>query len=93
MPIDLSFSCWFFFLFRKSQHVLGAILGMRSLPGFPYDRQQSLGAYLGLSIFAVWTSRNYLTRILKHAAVGRSGLDESNEPMRYRMLFSELFLV
>ena len=84
MPIDLSFSCWFFFLFRKSQHVLGAILGMRSLPGFPYDRQQSLGAYLGLSIFAVWTSRKYLTRILKHAAVGRSGLDESNEPMRYR---------
>ena len=38
---------------------------------------------MGLSIFAVWTSRKYLTRILKHTAVGRSGLDESNEPIRY----------
>ena len=43
MPLDLSFSCWFFYLFRKMQRVAGAIIGVRGLPGFPYDRQQSLG--------------------------------------------------
>ena len=84
MPLDLSFSCWFFFLFRKFQHVLGSILGLRSF-GFPFDRQQSLGAYLGLSVVAVWISRKYLIRIFRHAIIEReSDLDESNEPMRYR---------
>ena len=84
MPLDLSFSCWFFFLFRKFQHVLSSALGLRSF-GFPFDRQQSLGAYLGLSVIAIWTSRKYLIRIFRHALIERkSDLDESNEPIRYR---------
>ena len=92
MPLDLSFSCWFFYLFRKSQRILGAVLGIRSLPGFPYDRQQSLGAYLGLSIFAVWASRKYFKEVLKQAVKIRSrrttdGIDDSDEPMRYRTAF------
>ena len=85
MPLDLSFSCWFFYLFRKSQRIFGAIVGIRSLPGFPYDRQQSLGAYLGLSLFAIWASRRYVAEIIKQVLTGRSSLDESVEPMRYRM--------
>ena len=84
MPLDLSFSCWFFYLFRKMQRVAGAIIGVRGLPGFPYDRQQSLGAYLGLAIFAIWASRKYLAEVFKQITTGRSSLDESVEPMRYR---------
>ncbi len=84
MPLDLSFSCWFFYLFRKGQRVLGAVLGIRSLPGFPYDRQQSLGAYLGLSLFALWASRRYIAEIFKQVTTGQSDLDDSVEPMRYR---------
>ena len=84
MPLDLSFSCWFFYLFRKMQRVAGAIVGVRGLPGFPYDRQQSLGAYLGLAIFAIWASRKYLAEVFKQITTGRSSLDESVEPMRYR---------
>jgi hypothetical protein len=82
MPLDLSFSCWFFYLFRKSQMVLSSILGLRSLPGFPYDREQSLGAYIGLSLFALWASRNHIKGILK-AALFRSE-DDKAEPLRYR---------
>lgn len=87
MPLDLSFSCWFFYFFRKAQRILGAVWGIRSLPGFPYDRQQSLGGYLGLSLFAIWASRRYLKSVLSHAILGRSKsekLDDSSEPMRYR---------
>jgi hypothetical protein len=84
MPLDLSFSCWFFFLFRKAQHVLGTAIGIRSLPGFPYDRQQSLGAYLGVSLFAVWASRRYLGALLSNALRNRRLSDESREPMSYR---------
>ena len=90
MPLDLSFSCWFFYLFRKMQRVGGAIIGVRGLPGFPYDRQQSLGAYLGLAIFAVWASRKYLAEVFKQVTTGRSSLDESVEPMRYRLRLSVL---
>ena len=82
MPLDLSFSCWFFYLFRKSQMILGAIIGLRSLPNFPYDREQSLGAYIGLSLFALWASRRHIKEILK-AALFRSEYDE-DEPLRYR---------
>jgi len=84
MPIDLSFSCWFFYLFRKSQRILGAVWGIRSLPGFPYDRQQSLGAYLGLSMFAIWASRKYFKEVLKQAVLGKSRIGDSYEPLRYR---------
>ena len=66
------------------QRVAGAIIGIRGLPGFPYDRQQSLGAYLGLAIFAIWASRKYLSEVFKQVFTGRSNLDESVEPMRYR---------
>jgi len=82
MPLDLSFSCWFFYLFRKSEMILGSILGIRSLPNFPYDREQSLGAYIGLSIFALWSGRRYIKGILK-LAVFRSE-DDASEPLRYR---------
>lgn len=82
MPLDLSFSCWFFYLFRKSQMVFGAIAGLKSLPNFPYDREQSLGAYIGLSIFALWSGRHYIRGILK-TAMSRS-TDDMSEPMRYR---------
>jgi hypothetical protein len=32
MPLDLSFSCWFFYLFWQFERVFGAIFGWRSLP-------------------------------------------------------------
>lgn len=92
MPLDLSFSCWFFFLFRKAQHILGTALGIRSLPGFPYDRQQSLGAYLGVSLFAMWASRRHLKTLVAHAFRNRRVPHESREPMSYRMaLLGALF--
>jgi len=82
MPLDLSFSCWFFYLFRKSQMILGAILGLRSLPNFPYDREQSLGAYIGLSLFALWSGRRYIKGVLKSALLRSE--DDASEPLRYR---------
>jgi len=48
LPLDLSFSIWFFYLFRKAQQVLGAAMGLRALPNFPYLNQQSSGAWIGV---------------------------------------------
>ena len=81
VPLELSFSVWFFFLFTKFQLVLGSIGGWKSLPGFPYYNQQGIGAWLTLGVLILWVSRPHLktvfTMVLKPSAA-------SNEPFQYR---------
>ena len=82
IPLDLSFSCWFFYLFWKVQRVAGSALGLRH--GFPYSTEQSFGAYVGLGITAFWISRKYLMQVARKVFGVRSELDDSKEPFRYR---------
>ena len=84
MPLDLSFSCWFFYLFWKGEHILGSILGLKSLPGFPYPDEQSWGAYMALVLFALFLSRRYLLRVFLGIFSSKEKVDESKEPLRYR---------
>jgi hypothetical protein len=44
---------------------------------------QSSGAWLGIGIIALWLTRRHLAAALRKA-FGRSELDDSNEPLRYR---------
>jgi hypothetical protein len=82
IPLDLSFSCWFFYLFWKFQVVIGNLLGLRH--GFPYSTEQSFGAYIGLGITAFWFSRKYLIQVARRVMGTKSELDDSKEPFRYR---------
>ncbi len=84
MPLDLAFSCWFFYLFWKLESVLGASLGLRSLPEFPYIKPQSSGAYLAIGVLAIWSGRRHIIHLLK-ALFRKSSLDDAEEPMRYRV--------
>jgi hypothetical protein len=87
IPLDLLFSCWAFYWFYKTQILVGAIMGWRSLPGFPYAREQAFGAYVGLFVFALWAGRKHLAQVLKTAVyIGRTSdrADDSGEPMSYR---------
>ena len=45
MPLEMSFSIWFFYWFWKAQRILGSALGLDVMPGFPYDWQQVMGGY------------------------------------------------
>ncbi|UCH35894.1 MAG: hypothetical protein JSV65_05945 [Armatimonadota bacterium] len=83
LPLDLSFSCWFFYLFRKLQHVGGAMVGFDRLREFPYIPAQSSGAWLGLAAGLLWVARGWLWQVLT-TALGRGPLDDSKEPLRYR---------
>jgi hypothetical protein len=85
LPLELLFSCWFFYLYWKAQMVVTAAYGWNEgRVDFPYIAQQSSGAYLGVCIFVVWISRGYLREVLGCAFSGRSrGLDV-REPMSYR---------
>jgi hypothetical protein len=82
LPLDLSFSCWFFYVLRRGQQVLGAAVGFRSLPEFPYFGQQGWGAWLTLAALAAWASRRQI-RAVVGAALSRSPADD-DEPLPYR---------
>jgi len=85
IPLDLAFSTWFFFLFWKAQLIVGSILGMRSLPGFPFAKYQQTGAYLAVGALALWTSRRHIIHVLRTAWKATSPQnDSSSGPMSYR---------
>ncbi len=86
MPLDLSFSCWFFFWLTRGERILGSILGWRTL----YLNERVSGAWIGVCLLALWTSRRYLASLIMHI-FGKSRIDESREPMRYNTAFT-LFL-
>jgi len=88
IPLDLSFSVWFFYLFTKSQRVTANMIGWRSLPGFPYFNQQTTGAWLGLLVIALWLTRKHLKNVFIEAfRFGERTPGETsaqNEPMSPR---------
>jgi len=84
LPVDLAFSCWFFFLFWQAQRVLTSALGVTK-PGYPFVNDQTAGGYLALCLIALWVSRKYLKEVFLHV-IGRARLDESREVFPYRVI-------
>ncbi|MGQ9609015.1 MAG: DUF6785 family protein [bacterium] len=82
LPLDLSFSIWFFYIFRKAQQVIGSALGLHGLPGFPYLNQQSTGSWIGLFFVAIWLSRNHLKMVVKYIFAKEHG--DIDEPIKYK---------
>ncbi len=83
MPLDLSFSSWFFFFFYKAQLVFSSAVGLSSLPGFPYIDRQCFGAAIGIFISVIVLNLRHFRgvfRIVKH----RTG-EDSEEPIPYRL--------
>lgn len=85
IPLDLLFSCWFFHLIWKFERIIGSAIGL-NMPGYPFEDQQILGAYLGIAIVAIWMFRKPLWQVIKRifGAKPDDYADDSNEPMSYR---------
>ncbi len=92
MPTDLAFSCWFFFLFFRLQIVMTSALGIHDLPGFPFPSEQAAGGYLALGLLAIWLARRHLVAVGRTIAGRPGGIDDSDEPLRYRTTFIVLCL-
>jgi len=92
MPLELSFSCWFFYWIVKMEMVGTRILGLNELNvvGGSFDRtypfliSQSYGGYLGFFAMSMWSSRRYLRRVFRTAFLGTKEEDESREALSYR---------
>lgn len=85
LPVDLAFSCWFFFLFFKLQIVLTTAIGFSDVPGAPFTRQQSAGGYLALGLLAIWLARKHLLGVWRRVLGRPGGADEAREPVSYRV--------
>ena len=92
IPLDLSFSLWFFFLFWKLQSVFASYLGLGDLPRFPYIGEQAFGGLIGLCAIALWVSRIHLKKVILTVFSSRSPLDDSTESIRYKSAFSGIAL-
>jgi hypothetical protein len=84
LPLDMSFSIWFFYLFRKAQDVF--------LTAYPItnDRAsiygiQSFGALVVYFVFAVWMARGHLKAVWLRISGEPGGAGDSEEPVSYRV--------
>lgn len=86
LPVDLAFSCWFFYWYWKAQYVVTAYWGLNDgRPTFPYIVEQSSGAYLGVCVLVIWLARDYLKQVFLTAMGKKSAVSDADEPISYRL--------
>ncbi len=84
LPLDFLFSSWFFFLFWKAQLVVASWTGWDREPNFPYVNAQTLGAYIGIALGALWAARRHFAWVLA-VAVGDEREDKDpDDPIAVR---------
>ncbi len=86
MPLDLTFSLWFFNLMFKAQLILATHFAWTTniYTGFPYIDNQSLGGFIALLASVLWLGRSYLRQVVRKVLGLRSVLDDSGEAFSYR---------
>jgi len=89
MPQEFLFASWFFYWLWKGELVLGHVIG-RYQAEFPYVKEQTFGAYAGISVFALWSSRAYFARLVSDVLRGRPPADEARQALPYRFALGGL---
>ncbi|MDP6504889.1 MAG: hypothetical protein QF886_14820, partial [Planctomycetota bacterium] len=84
MPLDMMFSCWFFFLFWKLESVFISWLGYSHLLSGGCIRHQATGAYLAIAAGAVWIARRHLLDVFRKVMGKESELSDAGQPISYR---------
>lgn len=91
LPLDMSFSCWFFYLCVKAAYMASAMLGFSeggeggAANRAPYIAEQSVGAFLALALLSVWMARRALGRAWQE--VKRPTGADRQELMPFRLAF------
>lgn len=93
LPVEVSFSSWFFYLLTKFEDVAVVGLGLKApgtppaLARMPYHGEQGAGAFLGLALFGFWGYRKYLSQVIGKALGEKEfqNVPDENEPIPYRL--------
>lgn len=84
LPVDLLFSCWFFYIFWKMQLVISNAMAWDALPEFPFIREQCFGGYMAILVFLVYAGRHYLRQVWNKVIGKPSEISDEKEAMSYR---------
>jgi len=91
VPLDISFTAWFFYLLKKAERVVRqGMLGEESLHFY----ERAGGAWIAVGVLAVWGTRRHLLHIWQSIIrwPPDRALDDSGEPLRYQTAIVGLFL-
>jgi hypothetical protein len=64
IPLDLAFSCWFSYLLARVYFVFGRATGLdgpSAAQGWPFLKEISSGAWIGVAAAIVWANRKHLS--------------------------------
>ncbi|MBC8104081.1 MAG: hypothetical protein H7Z41_16025, partial [Cytophagales bacterium] len=101
IPLDLAFSCWFSYLLARGFFVAGRASGLdgpSAAQGWPFLKEISSGAWIGLAGAILWSNRKYLARAFDLAfdPATRRALEpksaDGTEAGRYRFAYLGLLL-
>lgn len=93
IPLDLCFSMWFFFIFRKLLEVGTTAMPIRLMPGLPYLTEQTFGAWFVLFGYAMWVGRRHFAEIGRDLWRGRLAREaEGADPLSYRAAVTAIFV-
>jgi hypothetical protein len=84
LPLDLLFSCWFFYFYWKGQMVFAGAMAWDARAEFPYIREQGFGSVVGLFGYYVWSGRRHYREILRRALRPGSSRDARQSDLRDR---------
>lgn len=93
IPLDVSFSCWFFFILMRVLIVVAAATGLRdSSPGlatnqFPYFGNISEGAWLGMFLVVMWSARGFLKQVWLTVRSNKKIPGDDTEAISYKTAF------
>lgn len=90
IPLDVSFSCWFFYVAIRLSMAFACAQGWRDpwaglwSDQFPWFRSITSGAWVGMFITVMWSARSHLARVWRAAMTNEKLPGEAREPMSYR---------
>ncbi|MFA5858086.1 MAG: DUF6785 family protein, partial [Elusimicrobiota bacterium] len=88
VSLEVSMSVWLFYLLFRIEQVIGMGMGVQ-LNNYPlfYGPEQAIGGYIAFAIVLVLLARKHLVEVFKKAVFSDPEIDDSNEPVSYRVAF------
>jgi hypothetical protein len=81
---DVLFALWSVFLIFQLWNLFGKVFNYNQYAGYPWEHQQTMGAFIAYALLAVIVGRHHLGKVWR-AVLGRpTDLDQSQEVVSYR---------
>jgi hypothetical protein len=78
---DILLSLWSFFLLFQLWNLCGRAFGFTRFPGYPWEFQQAMGAFIAYALIAVVVGRHHLAKVVR-IALGRGSAADADGQKR-----------